>query len=296
MANIGNILLNPEDGWKRIDKSDINFKYSYLNSSLTSIKFIIKNITKLRMIGSYFQQELTDYCSNGSIKIDGVSCTNFSNINNYGTDNLYTALIAETIGISADSHVVEIISNDTKPILFDSIDIDNVGSIEYCYSKVGDLATSTPEPGWKRIDNLDPLFTYTNGYTEPMNGAYNKSMAFCMGATITVKGTKRLRLFSMGTSSGIIKIDGIEKVRYNGSANFNCILVAEIDDLTLDSHTIEIVSQDVKQISLDFIEIDDGNNTEPINGVGSVLLTPEQGWKRISSSNSNFKYSGMMPY
>ena len=95
MANIGEQLLQPESGCRRIDDSNLNIKYignwnttssasyNYYNSTLHSTKGSVDNKiefyfygTKLSIISSYY----TDMSSNISIEIDDIidsfSCNN----------------------------------------------------------------------------------------------------------------------------------------------------------------------------------------------------------------------------
>ncbi len=189
-AKVGDVLTQPEPGWKRFDDTDSNIKYKgvwaternskYYNSTChykhsnsntpsdsnpISIKFNFKG-TKLRIISLRGNA----YDSDAKILIDGKEEV----INFKSTEFSFQCLVYENLNLSSEVHTVEI-----KGIYMtlDAIDIDADGSL-FTPAKVGDVLKE-PEPGWKRFDDTDPLISYAGPWTVSTNTPldnYNKTL------------------------------------------------------------------------------------------------------------------------
>lgn len=134
MANIGDILLNPELGWKRYDDTDVNLAYLgawtkqdsstryngtfMLSSNVKGESKVRFNFTgdKIRIIADMNSTRSTSVL----IAIDGLE-EYFSTNKSTGSSQV---LVYEKLNLSDSEHFVEIINNDTRAINFDAIDID----------------------------------------------------------------------------------------------------------------------------------------------------------------------------
>ncbi len=161
MTVIGKQLLQPENGWKRIDDRDLNISYSdspvweivnrpgnYLDSVHQAVdfgtgayaQFNFKG-TKIRLISVIYIYYSTDT----SIIVDGIVYP--FNIN--GATTVQQAVVFELTGLSDGEHSV-IIKQNTPAldascgIVFDAIDIDEDGEIKP-YNPTID-PPSNPEP------------------------------------------------------------------------------------------------------------------------------------------------------
>lgn len=138
MATIGQVLIAPESGWKRIDNTDANLTYEgswspqvlsshynnsliYTNSKGSKIKF---NFTgdKIRLI-------LNNYTNNETatkVSIDGVSTTVNSRL---ASGELFQVLAYEKLGLANSQHLVEIETVSNDYFRFDALDISDTGEI-----------------------------------------------------------------------------------------------------------------------------------------------------------------------
>lgn len=140
MATIGEILSQPEIGWKRYDDRhpDIIYEgnnwslsaptgfyettFAFSNSSDAKISFLFVG-TKIRIISTIQQS----YSEDVRIKIDGIE----ESYNTYhATLNNPQSLVYEKTGLENKAHIVEIYrGSGEKRIGLDAIDIDDSGSI-----------------------------------------------------------------------------------------------------------------------------------------------------------------------
>ncbi len=191
-AKVGDVLKEPEPGWKRFDDADQNIQYtgvwanstssSSYNSTLhyktsmsnppdknpVSIKFNFTG-TRLRVIGIMS----SSYDADATILIDGVEEI-ISFFRPVGQNSSIQTLLYEKIDLMNQEHTVEI---KGYFINLDAIDIDADGSL-FTPAKVGDVLKE-PEPGWKRFDDSDPLISYAGPWNVLTNTSldnYNKTL------------------------------------------------------------------------------------------------------------------------
>ncbi|WP_257149252.1 hypothetical protein [Bacillus cereus] len=297
-AKVGDVLLQPETGWKRIDDTDVNIKYrgvwknDVVNSSLynstchykapevdnnpASIRFDFEG-TKLRIIAL----TVNPYDSDAKILIDGrEEVINFSS-----TDTIYQRLVYEKLNLPQGVHKVEI---KGLYINLDAIDIDETGSMIKPPVEVGDVLLQ-PEDGWKRFDDSDSLIKYSGTWTisTPDDNGYNRTVhwtgrtsAGIVSATFAFYGTS-LRIIGLMTEyyqKGIITIDGITNdINFNRTGVTKCALLYEELNLVEGKHIVTISGE---KINLDAIDIDNKGYLVKQAEVGDVLNTPESGWTR----------------
>ncbi|WP_255292412.1 hypothetical protein [Bacillus cereus] len=297
-AKVGDVLLQPETGWKRIDDTDVNIKYrgvwknDVVNSSLynstchykapevdnnpASIRFDFEG-TKLRIIAL----TVNPYDSDAKILIDGrEEVINFSS-----TDTIYQRLVYEKLNLPQGVHKVEI---KGLYINLDAIDIDETGSMIKPPVEVGDVLLQ-PEDGWKRFDDSDSLIKYSGTWTisTPDDSGYNRTVhwtgrtsAGIVSATFAFYGTS-LRIIGLMTEyyqKGIITIDGITNdINFNRTGVTKCALLYEELNLVEGKHIVTISGE---KINLDAIDIDNKGYLVKQAEVGDVLNTPESGWTR----------------
>lgn len=279
MASIGDQLLQPEAGWKRIDDTDTHFKYigsgwvtstnQYLyngNEHATnrlgdtvSFKFYG---TKLRVLSGKF----TNNPNNIDINIDGTSYK----YDQSGTSAYKAQIILfEKLGLDLGVHTVIITSpSSSLYIALDCIDIDDTG---YLVATVGEQLLQ-PENGWKRIDDRNELINYYGEWlyqagTENANGG---STIINPSASLEQIQSTYAEFYFFGSKIRIInayyeqssmkytmEIDG-EKIitSSNGTLTFQCIISEKLN-LDKKPHKVKIYSGDDKRISIDAIDIDE---------------------------------------
>ncbi|MDA2379462.1 hypothetical protein PDN17_24520 [Bacillus cereus] len=316
-ATIGEVITLPEVGWKRIEDSNSNFKYTgdgwathsdakwsggsthYCPNSdkLATVEFVF-NGTKLRIIGL-----LSAGYREGQIWIDEqpVETINFEQPNAQ-----YQSLVYEKLGLANGEHKVKLSGLN---INFDAIDIDSDGSIERPPAKVGDQLPQ-PEPGWKRMDDADSNIRYDGkwNFITTQKGAYNETLHYYSApsgsteeasATFNFKGTK-LRLVALSSyfqKKAILKIDGVsyDLTKVEGRPPIYGIqqtLMFEATGLEDKEHLVELSGID---ITLDAIDIDKTGSLvkpKPPAKVGDILLQPEPGWTRVDDTNPLIHYRG----
>lgn len=156
-ATVGDQLLEPEDGWKRIDDTDDNLKYigswilnknnsSNISTSCynktyhggqDSINFKFKG-TKLRIISLATH---TNRSENIQVKIDDINVGTYSERSTTPTAQI---LFFEKTGLENSIHSVEIINNTRDNYIdLDAIDIDADGEILSWVDKSISLDNST---------------------------------------------------------------------------------------------------------------------------------------------------------
>lgn len=320
---VGDQLLQPEAGWKRIDDTDSSFKYvgdwwksgnttpewfnntfHYVDGASGEVQFQFSG-TKLRIIGCIHESQ---YRSNDiKIIIDGQEEFYSEQATKVG----YQTLVYEKLGLAEGVHDVVIKSgtNSPFPLTFDAIDIDSDGSIEKPPVKVGDQLLQ-PEFGWKRMDDADSNIQYDGkwSFITSQKGAYNETIHYYSApsgsteeasASFKFKGTK-LRLVALSSyfqKKAILKIDGIsyDLTKVEGRSPINGVqqtLMFEATELEDKEHLVELSGID---ITLDAIDIDKTGSLvkpNPPAKVGDILLQPEPGWTRVDDTNPLIHYRG----
>nr|WP_236571847.1 hypothetical protein [Bacillus mycoides] len=314
---VGDELKQPEDGWKRIDDTDSNIKYSgnwqiasngdsYYNSTLhfknsvqgpevVSAEFTFTG-TKLRVISSI----QAAYDKPVTITIDGVQ----ESYSLYKTTTQFQTLVYEKLNLPSGTHKVKI---EGVTVMVDALDIDSDGYMEKTPVKVGDILLQ-PEFGWDRLNNSDPSIIYTkfirntddNGIRKCyMNDYHYAPNEGTVNLEFTGTGFRVLGIVYRGYSSNIsIEIDGVkatfsEDYPIVGSYLQGSTLVYEMTNLENKKHTVKIYNSDItKGLGFDAFDIKSGDTVKLPAKVGDILLEPEPGWKRIDDADTNIKYDG----
>ncbi|HHX7185422.1 TPA: protein containing cell adhesion domain protein [Bacillus paranthracis] len=313
LITVGDVLTQPEPGWKRFDDSHNSIKYdgAWLidtgnqshNSTLhykqkgtstgpAAIKFSFYG-SKLRILGlSYYY-----YDTDAKIIIDGHEET--INFNLTGSKSIYQCLLYEKKGLSLGNHTVQIQGIFMN---LDAIDVDADG---YLLAKVGDVLKE-PQPGWKRFDDTDSNIEYVGNTWQSETSTslgYYKNTLHYKHSNLGSEAIKIqfgfigscLRIIALSMSSydryATIKIDDkpYNLSYYNKEPTKQCLIFEELN-LEYGSHTVSIEGL---YLNLDAIDIDaDGSLFTPAK-VGDILTQPEPGWKRFDDSHSSIMYAGV---
>lgn len=281
---IGDQLLKPSLGWKRIDDTDEAFKFvgkwtSSTNGYKNTNKCISTNEdsensyiefyffgTKLRVI----QTKNSEYSKSCTYEIDGKSAGTCDLSNNVSVSQI---LSFEKINLNKKIHHVKIYSNDGLKFDFDAIDIDDNGCI-IKKTLVGELY-SEPDNGWVRFDDTDYNIGYSRGWNDLKDeNSYGKSFKFT-----EVKGDI-LSFNFYGDSFRIIANTSNEypqdktfEIRDKNSVLGTCSLYSEVkqNQVLIFEHTFEF--KDVHEITIenkgsklnfDAIEIGPGGALLPV--------------------------------
>ncbi|PHD44909.1 hypothetical protein COF67_25235 [Bacillus toyonensis] len=306
---VGDELKQPEDGWKRIDDTDSNIKYSgnwqiasngdsYYNSTMhfknsvqgpevVSAEFTFTG-TKLRVISSI----QAAYDKPVTVTIDGVQ----ESYSLYKTTTQFQTLVYEKLNLPSGTHKVKI---EGVTVMVDALDIDSDGYMEKTPVKVGD-ELKQPETGWKRIDDTDANIKYLGNWkTTKESNNYNSTIHYNITSGVQVSyqfefSGSKLRIIGFGDTgydkSASITIDGItEDIVYYQSKSGSQIIVYEKLNLKPGTHTVKVEGS---IISLDAIDIEDtGSMVKPPVKVGEILLQPEFGWDRLNNSDPSITYT-----
>ncbi|APQ99109.1 bacterial Ig-like domain family protein [Clostridium botulinum] len=139
-AKIGNMLKEPETGWKRYDDTNSNISYignkkiasgsKYHKDSIMYFPSSENATIKFNFIGSKIRLIDTmssDRSSNINIKIDNISYT----FSDYSANSIDQRLIFEKTGLLFKEHFVEITNNQSGTVYgLDAIDIDENGELK----------------------------------------------------------------------------------------------------------------------------------------------------------------------
>lgn len=138
MAAVGEVLLEPESGWKRYDSFNSNFLYSgtwanaysskvynggdkYTLEAQAKVSFKFKG-TKLRIISD----SNYEHSKNIQVIVDGQS----DSFSAYSSSYKSILVSYEKSGLTSDIHTVELINLEAgKYFCFNAIDIDETGEI-----------------------------------------------------------------------------------------------------------------------------------------------------------------------
>ena len=320
MANIGDQLKNPENGWKRIlcsDSSKFNYSplwamYNEPNSSCKYVFYVdtVDQYVTFKFYGNSFRIIGINWESSSNkigVSIDGKSEEYFSE----QTSLAYDILCYEKTNLELKEHTVKIRNavNGLR-VHFNAIDIPN-NSNNYFLSPDRNIGNqiSSPDTNWKRISGLDNLIRRNDGVFEevPDENCTNKKYVHTTGngANFHFKfyGTKLriISIFNSETSSTRIKIN-IDNNEFNVS-NYNkditvykALLFQKLD-LNEGEHECVItnITSSGYNLFIDSIDINsDGYLIDSTFKVGDILKSNyvQNGYKRIFYDNSNFIYNG----
>lgn len=163
---------------------------------------------------------------------------------------------------------------------------------------------TTPEAGWLRIDDTNPNFRYTNmtvygNVTGDSPAYYNNGVHGSNTGTGVVDfvfyGTKLriLTRYAVDQSSNVqVTIDGTPYT-YSAKASgttYNQVLRFEKTGLPLQKHVVQVKAMDTDWFIWDAIDIDDTGSM--VAYIGTVMTTPEAGWRRYDERAPGVSYSG----
>ncbi|WP_457758500.1 protein containing cell adhesion domain protein [Bacillus pacificus] len=287
-AKVGDVLTQPEPGWKRFDDTDSNIQYKgpwqgvgSTNNGYYNLTMRFKNKshgseavicefgftgTGISVIGAimnnseYYQKPI-------NITIDGITETYSMYRPNI---NERQVLLYQKTNLKPGSHTVKI---EAQENLVDAFDIQD-GSL-FTPVKVGDVLKD-PESGWKRFDDRDPNILYQGNWIENENitthyrGTFHNKPSSSgddsiVKALFDFSGTKVRIIAFMTTGSydvGTIKIDG-EAFNFSyikGTPTAQCLVFEKVG-LEPGIHKVELSG---RYINLDAIDIDETGELIPI--------------------------------
>ncbi|MBD8498872.1 DNRLRE domain-containing protein [Paenibacillus arenosi] len=285
----GTSIPLPILGWKRIDSSHSQFKYTgswdapsgsdYWKNGAYRTQQIASKVSfsfygsKLRLI------TLADSTTSDKIviSIDGVPY-NCSSRTAFKT-SFYVAF--EVTNLIEKVHNVECWQEDGAPFIFDAIDMSVKGGF---ITNVGDPYPE-PDPTWQRIEDTHSHITYLYK-NQHLDMHYNAGEI-----RFTFEGTK-LRLvynYNWGGNGDVVFIDGIQypTLRRAGSGLF-----FEKTGLSYGKHEVLIKTHTGSDWYSQFNALEIDEEGRILLQTGSRLPMPEEGWKRIESSLASFKMMG----
>ncbi|MFE6707147.1 hypothetical protein ACFVEL_19580 [Bacillus thuringiensis] len=276
MAYIGQVLKNPETGWRRYDDSDALITYEgaweirgsssaaygkyHICGGKSKIQFSFVG-SKLRIIGSTYKF----WTGTVNVEIDGEKCGSY---NIYDPNSLgeNSVLLYEKNDLQYATHNVVLHADSTSTL--DALDFGEPGGLVVPI-KVGDVLKE-PESGWKRFDDTDSNIRYTGVWANSTHSDfYNSTLHFKHSTSnnppdknpVSLKfnfiGT-RLRVIGLMNSSydanATILVDGVEEIIsfFRPGSQFQTLVYEKIG-LMNQEHTVEIKGY---FINLDAIDID----------------------------------------
>ncbi|MDT3495970.1 hypothetical protein NLU03_16510 [Bacillus toyonensis] len=282
MAYIGQVLQNPETGWKRYDDGDSLITYEgaweirdsssaaygkfHVSGGNSKIQFSFVG-SKLRIIGATSRF----WSGTVNVEIDGIKCGSYriDDPDSYGE---FSVLLYEKDDLQYATHNVVLYADGTSSL--DALDFGEPGGL-VAPIKVGDVLKE-PESGWKRFDDRDPNILYQGNWIENENitthyrGTFHNKPSSSgddsiVKALFDFSGTKVRIIAFMTTGSydvGTIKIDG-EAFNFSyikGTPTAQC-LIFEKTGLEPGIHKVELSG---RYINLDAIDIDETGELIPI--------------------------------
>lgn len=186
MAYIGQVLKNPETGWKRYDDANTLITYEgdwriaassyaaygkyHLCAGKSKIRFSFVG-SKLRIIGGTHR----GWTGTVYVEIDGENCGTYTNYNpaSYGE---YSILLYEKNDLEYKVHNVVLHTDQISTL--DALDFGEPGGLVVPI-KVGDVLKE-PQLGWTRFDNTDSNIRYTGPWFHSSNavGDSNNTLSY----------------------------------------------------------------------------------------------------------------------
>ncbi|WP_255295504.1 hypothetical protein [Bacillus thuringiensis] len=314
MAYIGQVLKNPETGWRRYDdaiNSDlITYEGAWEIRELSSAAYGKYHIcggkskirfsfvgSKLRIIGATYKL----WPGTVNVEIDGVKYGSYTVGDPDSLEGNYSVLLYEKKDLQYATHNVVLHADGVSTL--DALDFGEPGGL-VAPIKVGDVLKE-PELGWKRFDDTDINIKYTGPWSRASGYTYyyNQSLSY-KSSEQGNENTKCEFTFS-GTGIRVISQYGSNQTFYRGSIKITIdgsaetytispkvagtqILAYEKLNLLSGNHTVVIEAQDN---IIDAIDILGGALLTTVK-VGDVLKEPEPGWKRFDDMDSNINYTG----
>ncbi|MGN4680904.1 MULTISPECIES: hypothetical protein [unclassified Bacillus cereus group] len=271
MAYIGQVLKNPETGWRRYDDANTLITYEgdwriaessyaaygkyHLCAGKSKIRFSFVG-SKLRIIGGTHK----GWTGTVYVEIDGENCGTYTNYNpaSYGE---YSILLYEKNDLEYKVHNVVLHTDQISTL--DALDFGEPGGLVVPI-KVGDVLKE-PQLGWTRFDDTDSNFHYSGAWAISKSVEYyGGSIHFCPEnnklATVEFKFYgKALRIIGLLSSSydvGQISIDDMpsENIIYTYNPLKTQALVYEKVDLKEDFHTVKLSGLSINFDAIDILK------------------------------------------
>ncbi|WP_223553112.1 hypothetical protein [Lysinibacillus sphaericus] len=245
-----------ENGWVRFEENNPNFNYTKTWANWSGELTSGGTDKRTSTIGQTIRFKFTgtgirvispknyDLANSIRIFIDGVE----EFFSEYSPTLMWRVCVYEKTGLENKTHDVQIVTNTTSVNIFDAVDL--IAGNTILPSPIGKILTS-PESGWKRIEETDASFTYEGTWGSRSAGAYSggtqKTQAnTVLGNKIKFKfyGTK-IRIISTFypsyTPKARIIINGkAEYFSLLGDDNSNMSIVYEKSNLPLGLHYVEV--------------------------------------------------------
>ncbi|MFI8680063.1 hypothetical protein [Bacillus thuringiensis] len=314
MAYIGQVLKNPETGWRRYDdainsalityegawemreSSSAAYGKYHICGGKSKIRFSFVG-SKLRIIGATYKL----WPGTVNVEIDGVKYGSYTVGDPDSLEGNYSVLLYEKNDLQYATHNVVLHADGVSTL--DALDFGEPGGL-VAPIKVGDVLKE-PELGWKRFDDTDINIKYTGPWSRASGYTYyyNQSLSY-KSSEQGNENTKCEFTFS-GTGIRVISQYGSNQTFYRGSIKITIdgsaetytispkvagtqILAYEKLNLLSGNHTVVIEAQDN---IIDAIDILGGALLTTVK-VGDVLKEPEPDWKRFDDMDSNINYTG----
>ncbi|HHK5530958.1 TPA: protein containing cell adhesion domain protein [Bacillus paranthracis] len=287
-AKVGDVLTQPEPGWKRFDDTDPLITYagtSWTSSSGVGSKNAYNETNTFRVV-SYTDK--TDGTVEFSFKGTGIRVISQTfTASAWGQVNIqidelsesykqerpvsnYQILLYEKTNLPPGTHTVRLTGRQFAIDAFDILDGELIA-----VTKIGDVLKE-PESGWKRFDDRDPNIIYQGNWIENENitthyrGTFHNKPSSSgddsiVKALFDFSGTKVRIIAFMTTGSydvGTIKIDG-EAFNFSyikGTPTAQCLVFEKVG-LEPGIHKVELSG---RYINLDAIDIDETGELIPI--------------------------------
>ncbi|MCU5600188.1 hypothetical protein [Bacillus wiedmannii] len=260
MAYIGQVLKNPETGWRRYDDAInsalITYEGAWEIRELSSAAYGKYHIcggkskirfsfvgSKLRIIGATYKL----WPGTVNVEIDGVKYGSYTVGDPDSIEGNYSVLLYEKKDLQYATHNVVLHADGVSTL--DALDFEAPGGL-VTPMKVGNVLKE-PQLGWTRFDDTDSNFQYSGAWgvtTNPENYGGSSHFGPYSDKLATVKFHfygKALRIIGWLTplyDTGQISIDDLpsENINYKGTTVQQQTLLYEKFDLAEGIHTVKL--------------------------------------------------------
>lgn len=320
LSRVGQVLINPEPYWQRVDQTNPKIKYVGVSETKTdtawggsfsqtrgvpwTITFGFYG-TRFRLLGMNYSTGL----SAPRVTIDG-GTPEMVALAGPGI-NTNQVIYYEKTGLSLGFHTVVLdnVPDTSQWYTLDAIDIDDTG---YLATTQRGMPLPTPDTGWQRIDETSTGLVFDPSWASYSTGTGNSSFwgnsekyTKTNGATVKFKfyGTKFRLVANRFTNSPDfggdvqVTIDGAVVGTYtqkptSGTGYEIIVLLYEKTGLPLGSHTVVLtaVLTGTEQMTFDALDIDSTGYL--LAAIGARLPAPETGWTRYDNTDAHISYTG----
>lgn len=314
MTNLGEQLLSPEPGFKRIDDNDSLIQYEQ-NKWTSGTNNSCYNKTYHQCMNSYDLSNVTFYIKSKKLRIIGLGYPTYSSsikvtINDdkveyfsasypsavyqallYSTtfDSYYNKITLEMIDKVQLGYVIDAFDIDEDGYLMSEENYDLMKSYETNPPNVGDRLPY-PQPGWQRIDDTDDNISYIgNWLTDNAEGYCNNTIHYTKTKDdycIIYLFTKRFRLITpkYNNRPDDFTVEVYDDNKYIGKYSsygnicLNCLLYEhEFKEYGIHKIILKNISPTGEYLDVDAIDIDkDG-----------YILTEKEYLEAIKQEKSN---------